>query len=160
VNLKDTATAPVSRVASAALQTLGLAADLLNEAGQTIGSDAGADALRDAIATVCRTIPTIEHTEQGVTEAVFVASEIVRLCDELAMRHRRSSPAALACARLAEAGAELAVEALTEDRDWATARMLSRRARQLGEIHELRRRLDAIVSMLALNGVAGMAGRA
>lgn len=155
MSLQDTATAPVSRVASAALQALRLAADLLAEAAHTLGSDSRAEALREAVSSVCGCVSKIEDSERGVADIVVVASGIVQLSEVLASRHRRSSPAALACAKLAEAGAQLALEALTEDRVWSSVQVLSRRARQLVEIQELRRRVEAAVSTLDLNGVEG-----
>lgn len=160
-SLNDTATAPVRRVASAALQAMGLAADLLTEATRTLGADSGAEAIRDAVAAVARRIPQIEDSEGGVADALFVAGEIVHLCDELASRNRLASPAAVGCAQLAEAGAQLALEALTGDRGWTGVQALARRAKQLGEIQERRRRLDAIAATITLNGAEGTSeGRA
>ena len=159
-SLNDTAAAPVRRVASAALQALILSADLLMEAARTLGSDSGAGGLRDAVAAVSKRIPQIEDSERGVADAVFAAREIVHLCDGLASRNRLASPAAVGSAQLAEACAQLALEALTGGRGWTGPQALSRRARQLGEIQELRRRLDVMVATLELNGVEGTpAGR-
>ncbi len=154
-SLNDTAPAPVKRVASAALQAMSLAADLLTEAARTLGADSSADGIRDAVTAVAKRIPQIEDSERGVADAVFAAVEIIHLCDELASRNRLASPAAVGCAQLAEAGAQLALEALTGDRGWTGVQSLARRARQLGEIQERRRRLDAMVATLTLNGAEG-----
>lgn len=154
-SLNDAATAPVRRVASAALQVLGLSAELLTEAVRTLGSDSGAEGVREAVATVSRRIPKIEDSERGVADALYVACEIVHLCDGLASRNRLASPAAAGSAHLAEASAQLALEALTGDRGWTGVQALSRRARQLGEIQELRRRVDAIAAALELHDVEG-----
>lgn len=151
----DALTAPVRRVGAAALQSLAIAAELLSEAARTLGSDSGADGLHDAVDAVAARIPRLEDSQRGVADALFVAAEIVHFCDVLASRHRSSSPAALGCARLAEAGAQLALEALTEERGWTDVQGLSRRARQLVAIQEMRRRLDAMAATVALHGVAG-----
>jgi hypothetical protein len=155
MSLQDTATAPVYRVASAGRQALGLAADLLAEAACTRGTDSQAEELQDAVSCACAAIAAIEDSDKGVADTVFIAGEVVRLCDLLAVRHRRSSPAALACAKLAEAAAELALEALTEDRPWTAVQVLSRRARHLVGIRDLRLKLDAMISAIEIDRVDG-----
>ena len=146
-----------TRVASAALQVLNVATDLLAEAARTLGAGTRAGELQDAVAAISSRIPRLEDSESGVADSLFVAREIVHLCDVLASRHRWSSPAALGCATLAEAGAHLALEALTEKRGWTGAEALSRRARQIGEIQDLQRRLDDMAAALELHGVEGTA---
>ena len=154
-NLSETAPAPVRHVASVALQALGLAAELLTDAAGTPGLDSGADGVRDAVAAVTRRIPRIEDSDEGVADVVFAAYEMLRLCDGLASRNRLASPAAIGCAHLAEASAQLALEALTGDRGWTGVQALSRRARQVGELQRMRRGLDQMVATLKVNGVEG-----
>lgn len=155
LDLDDSVTPPGSRVAAAAVQVLEVATDLLAEAARTLGSDTRAAELQDAVAAVSARIPRLDDSSPGVADALFVAREIVHLCDLLASRHRWSSPAALGCATLAEAGAHLALEALTEQRGWTGVEALSRRARQIDEIQDLQLRLDDMATALELHGVVG-----
>ena len=104
----------------------------------TIGS---ALELRREIEQVACSIADVDPSTSGLIEIVSRSEEIGRLCDVAATHHRRTSPAALACARLAVSSSDLALEALTETPSWTGGAALSRRARQLIEIQQLRDRL-------------------
>ncbi len=127
-----------------------IAANLLAKAGDSLNSDSRAGGLRDAIAQVVYRVEHIENSDRGVADTVFVACEMVHLCEALIGRSRQSSPAAIGCAKLADAAAELALEALTE-RGVTGVEALSRRGRQLVEIQVLRARLDQAVDALELH---------
>ena len=129
---------PHTGVATAALQTLGLACELLQSAAATLPSIGSAVELRQAIADASVRSARADDSLSGLMETVQASREIVRLCDAVAARNRRSSPVALACARLAASSADLALEEITEAKSWTGGAALSRRARQLVEIQQLR----------------------
>jgi hypothetical protein len=151
----DPATAGVSRLALGALQALRAAGTLLEDAGHTLGGESGSEELHDVVNAVTERIPRIDPTSDGVADIAFVACEVLHLCEVLANKHRRPSPSAFGAARLAETAAELALEAITEDPRWSSTEALSRRARQVGEIHELQDRVDEIVEIIERHGLGG-----
>ena len=127
-----------------------IAAGLLAKAGESLHLDSRAGGLREAIAQVIDRVEHVEDSDRGVADTVFVACEMVHLCEALAGRSRHSSPAAIGCAKLADAAAQLALEALTE-RGVKGVEALSRRGRQLVEIQDLRAHLDEAVDALELH---------
>lgn len=139
---------PQTSVALAALRTFQLTGELLQEAARTLPATSNAVELRDAITETRVRMEAADASAAGLMEIVLTARQVARVCDLLAMRHRRTSPTALACARLAASSADLALEALTEDMPWDDVAMLSRRARQVIDIHQLRDQLSRSAGML------------
>lgn len=135
-------------VATAALQTLALACELLQDAADTLPPIGSAVELRQAIADASSRTARADNSPQGLMEMVRTSREIVRLCNEVAARNRRSSPVVLACARLAASSADLALEEITEAKTWTGGAALSRRARQLVEIHQLRDQTQRVAQTL------------
>ena len=154
-DLNDTTTAPVNRLARAALQALRVAAELLDEAGHTLGAESGTEELHDAVTAVLARAAQLDVARDGAGDIVFTACDVVHLCEALGGRHRRSSPTALGAAQLAGAAAHLALEAITEDHGWNSTEALSRRARQLVGIHELQDHLDEMVETVERHGLGG-----
>ena len=125
-------------ISTAALRTFELTAELLRDASRTLPATRNAVELREAINETRARMQSVDDSTAGLIEIVLTAPQVTRVCDLLARRHRRTSPAALACARLAASSADLALEALTEDLTWTDIAVLSRRARQMIDIQHLR----------------------
>jgi hypothetical protein len=125
-------------VSTAAVRTFELTRELLQEAARTLPETGGALELREAINETSARMAATDASIAGLVEIVLTARQVAQVCDLLATRHRRTSPTALACARLATSSADLAIEALTEDLAWTHVALLSRRACQMIEIQQLR----------------------
>jgi hypothetical protein len=133
-------------VASAAVQTFALAGTLLRDAADTLPAKGTASELRRDVAEALTRCASVDDSVAGLIGIVMASREIAQLCDSVAARNRRSSPVALACARLAMSSADLALEAVTEAQPWTGGAALSRRARQLFEIQQLRDQTQRIAS--------------
>lgn len=93
------------------------------------------------------------HT--ALADCALIAREVAHLAEFLASCDKRPCGQALAAARLAETAAQMVVEAAAEEAAGSTVDTLSRRARQIVEIHEIETRLDAAVARLAAGGITG-----
>ena len=124
-------------VSTAAVRTFELTGELLQEAARTLPATGGALELREVINETSARMAATDASIAGLIEIVLTARQVVQVCERLAMRHRRTTPTALACARLATSSADLAIEALTENLAWTNVAMLSRRAGQVIEIQQL-----------------------
>ncbi len=146
--LDDRRSHPSNALMLAALRAIDGAAALLREAGHTLGTGARATPLREAIAKLSDEVEQIDETASDLPEIALLGCELIRLSEVIAERNPHCSPAAQGCARLAEAAAELALEALTEGYERNPVEEISRRARQLEAINESRLHVDAMVAPL------------
>jgi hypothetical protein len=149
----------------AAAGALTLAANLLLDAAATAGAAGWKEATNlEAAARELRSRVDSIEVEEGrerdsLAEAARVARELAQLAVALADGDRASRADALACAALAESGARVAVEALTETFDWSQTELVSRRARQLIDVTSARRRLGLLVDVIEGDPRAALAGR-
>jgi hypothetical protein len=153
---------PYVRVAAGALT---LATRLLLEAAGTAEAAGWKEAtnFEAAARELQLRVDSIELEQGGdrdrLAEAARVALELAQLAVTLADGDRASRVDALACAALAESGARVAVEALTETFDWSQPELVSRRARQLVDVTSARRRLGLLVDVIEGDPRAAIADR-
>ena len=165
-------TAPVAaaspiRAALAAAGALTVAIDLLGEAARVAGDAAVREGRRidGEAAALAPRIPRLDGTEsldelhRALADCALIAREIAHLAEFLASGDRRTSPLALDAARLAETAAQIVVEAVADEGLDRGVELLSRRARQLVQIHDIENRLDEAVSRLAARGIRGSSER-
>ena len=167
--LDSAVAASPARTAAAAAGSLAVAVDLLLEAAAAGDHSAGAAeeerrVAEEAAALLAR-LPRLQGGEdvdevhRALADCALIAREIAHLAEFLAEAERRPCPLALAAAHLAETSAQMVLECVAAEETRPAVDVLSRRARQLVEIHQIETRLDAAVARLAEKGIHGSAGK-
>ena len=163
------AAASPTRTAAAAAGSLAVAVDLLLEAAAVGGHSAAAvqeeQRIGEEAAALLPRLPRLQGGEdvdevhRALADCALIAREIAHLAEFLASAEKRPCPLALAAAHLAETAAQMVLECVAAEEPHPQVEVLSRRARQLVQIHEIENRLDAAVARLAEKGIRGTSGR-
>jgi hypothetical protein len=156
------AAASPTRAVTAATGALAVAIDLLCESARATGADLRPGGRIDIeAAALLPRLPRLGGAEgldelhRALADCALIAREIAHLAEFLASADRRPCPLALAAARLAETATQMVVEAVADEGAPSGVEALSRRARQVVEIHEIENQLDTAVARLAARGIRG-----